>query len=107
MSIKFEFGIPNSINLNPIYKILICAILSFIVLFRVFGMDSLTSLTGILSFLLLGLIFFVIISTMTSENLSNELPSTLYPAVPHTGLDGISLNSYINGMDIANNPAHM
>lgn len=104
MELNFKFGIPNSINLNPIYKILTCALLSFIVVFPILGIKS---LTAILSFLLLGMIFYVIISTMTSENLANELPSTLYPAIPHTGLDGISLNSYINGMDIANNPAHI
>jgi molecular chaperone DnaK len=33
------------------------------------------------------------------ENLSNELPSTLYPSFPHLGLDGISLNSYIAGIE--------
>ena len=37
---------------------------------------------------------------MTNENLSNELPSTLYPSLPHTGLDGISLNNYVAGMDV-------
>ena len=37
---------------------------------------------------------------MTNENLSNELPSTLYPIFPHSGLDGISLNNYVAGMDI-------
>ena len=46
------------------------------------------------------LIIYVIVSSMTSENLSNELPSTLYPSLPHTGLDGISLNSYVAGMDV-------
>ena len=46
---------------------------------------------------ILSLIFFVIILSMTNENLSNELPSTLYPSIPHTGLDGISLNSYVAG----------
>ena len=43
--------------------------------------------------------FFVILKSISSENLSNELPSTLYPSPPHTGLDGISLNSYVAGMD--------
>jgi hypothetical protein len=37
---------------------------------------------------------------MTTENLSNELPSTLYPSLPHMGLDGISMNSYVAGMDV-------
>jgi hypothetical protein len=39
-------------------------------------------------------------NSITNENLSNDLPNTLYPSMPHTGLDGISLNNYIAGMDI-------
>ena len=38
--------------------------------------------------------------SMSNENLSNELPSHLYPSLPHTGLDGISLNNYVAGMDL-------
>ena len=38
------------------------------------------------------------IISLSSENLSNEIPSTLYPSEPHLGLDGISLNNYVAGM---------
>ena len=38
--------------------------------------------------------------SLSNENLSNELPSSLYPSLPHTGLDGISLNNYVAGMDV-------
>ena len=44
-------------------------------------------------------IIYVIITSITQENSANELPSTLYPASPHLGLDGISLNSYVTGLD--------
>lgn len=100
----FTISIPNSFNLKPIYTLLVCGLLSFIVVFPMLGFKSLTS---ILSFLLLGMIFYIIITSITSENLANELPSTLYPGIPHNGLDGISLNTYINGMDIANKPHDM
>lgn len=98
---NFTIAIPNSVNLNPLYTVLICALLSFIVVFPILGFKS---LTAILSFLLLGLILYVIITSMKNENLANELPSTLYPGIPHTGLDGISLTTYVNGLDIANRP---
>jgi len=101
---KFTISVPNSLNLNPLYTILVCALLSFIIVFPILGVNSPTS---ILSFLLLGLIIYVIITSMTSENLANELPSTLYPGIPHTGLDGISLSTYVNGMDIANKPTNL
>ena len=35
---------------------------------------------------------------MSNNNLENELPSTLYPTMPHLGLDGINLNNYVSGL---------
>jgi hypothetical protein len=43
------------------------------------------------------MIFFIIINSITTENLSNELPSYLYPSPPHMGLDGISVSNYVAG----------
>lgn len=40
-------------------------------------------------------------TSITNENLSNELPTAIYPSMPHIGLDGISLNNYVAGMDIS------
>ena len=39
---------------------------------------------------------------MSNNNLQNELPSTLYPSLPHLGLDGISLNNYVTGISPKN-----
>ena len=100
----FTISLPNSLNLHPLYIVLVCAILSFIIVYPILGYKS---TTAILSFILLALIIYVIITSITNENLSNELPSTLYPGIPHTGLDGISLNTYINGMDMANNKNYL
>ncbi len=101
---NFTIAFPNSINLNPLYTILICVLLSFIIVNPMLGFKS---LTAVLSILLLSLIIYVIITSITNENLANELPSTLYPGIPHTGLDGISLSTYVNGMDIANKPTNV
>ena len=92
---NFTITMPNSINFGPLPKILISLIISAIIIYPILGLSSLQS---VLSVIILFLIIYVIITSMTSENLSNELPSTLYPSMPHAGLDGISLNSYVAGL---------
>jgi len=88
--------INNSYNYNKLLKPIACLIISIAIIVPILGI---TTIQAILSIVLLFLILYVIVSSMTSENLSNELPSTLYPSLPHTGLDGISLNTYVAGMD--------
>jgi len=39
---------------------------------------------------------------MSSENLSTDLSPALYPSMPHTGLDGISLDNYAAGIKTDN-----
>lgn len=94
---NFTIKIPNSYNFNGVFVIIICLIISAVIIYPVMGFNTVQS---ILSFLLLFFIIYVISISMTNENLSNELPSTLYPTPPHTGLDGISLNNYVAGMSI-------
>ena len=96
MKENFTVSFQNGYNFNYLWKILISLILAIIIIYPILGIGSLPS---ILSLIILFLIIYVIILSMTNENLSNELPSTLYPSIPHTGLDGISLNSYVAGMD--------
>lgn len=93
----FEIRIPHNLNLNGIYVIILCLIISGIIIHPIIGIMS---IHGALSFVLLFFIIYVIVTSMTNENLSNDLPSTLYPTLPHTGLDGISLNNYVAGMDV-------
>jgi len=95
MKEHFSISIPNNINISPLIKIFICLILSVIIIYPILGIKSLQAL---LSILILFLIIYVILNSMTNENLSNELPSTLYPSMPHTGLDGITLNNYVAGL---------
>ena len=93
---NFVVSFTNGRNYSYLWKPIICLIISFAIIFPILGIAS---TQAILSIVLLFLILYVIVSSMTSENLSNELPSTLYPSLPHTGLDGISLNTYVAGMD--------
>jgi hypothetical protein len=44
------------------------------------------------------ILLYVILQSMSNNNLQNELPSTIYPSMPHLGLDGISLNNYVSGL---------
>jgi hypothetical protein len=94
MQENFTVSFPNSYNFTYLWKIVISILLAILIIFPALGVGTLQST---LSIIILSLIFFVIILSMTNENLSNELPSTLYPSIPHTGLDGISLNSYVAG----------
>ena len=94
---NFTIAIPNGRNLNGTFLIIMCLIVSGVIIYPVLGLKSVES---ILSFILLFVIIYVIAISMSNENLSNELPSTLYPVAPHTGLDGISLNNYVAGMQV-------
>jgi hypothetical protein len=92
---NFIITINNKNNWNYLIKPTVCIILAVAIVYPIVNIQT---IEGILCIILLFLIFYVIALSMTSENLSNELPSTLYPSIPHTGLDGISLNTYVAGM---------
>jgi len=100
MKENFTIPISNSVRYPNLGKIIACLILSLIIIYPVLGIGSIES---IFSLILLFLILYVIISSMTNSNLYNELPSTLYPNLPHLGLDGISLDNYVAGMDVNKN----
>jgi hypothetical protein len=76
-------------------SILISLIISAVIVFPILGFRT---ATAFISFILLYFLIYIIIVSISSENISNELPSTLYPSEPHLGLDGISLNNYVAGM---------
>jgi hypothetical protein len=100
MKEHLNFSLPTvNYNNTYYYNIIICLIIAIIVVYPILGV---TSIQAILAILLLYLIIYVIVYSMTTENLSNELPSTLYPLGPHTGLDGISLSSYTAGLSTNN-----
>jgi hypothetical protein len=97
MKEHFTITIPNSYNYSYLVNIIICYIIAFIVVYPILGFGSTES---IVSIILLFFIIYVIVNSMTNTNLSNELPSTIYPYNPNLGLDGISLNSYVAGMSV-------
>lgn len=98
MKEHFNIVIPRVTDLFKWSKIIVCLILSFIIVFPILGYKT---IPAIISFIILFLILYIIITSITNENLSNELPSTLYPSMPHIGLDGISLNNYVAGMELS------
>jgi RsiW-degrading membrane proteinase PrsW (M82 family) len=103
MKENFTISFQNSHHYKYLWKIITSLLLSIIVVQYYYYYNKskfcFDTIESILSTLILFLIIFIILISMSNENLSNELPSTLYPSIPHTGLDGISLNSYIAGMD--------
>lgn len=98
MKEHFNIVIPRVNNLFKWSKIVVCLIISFIIIFPILGYRT---LPAIISFVILFLILYIIMTSITNENLSNELPSAIYPSMPHIGLDGISLNNYVAGMNIS------
>ena len=93
---NFTIKIPNSVKYRPNLKPLIISILlSCILTYPIMGFSN----NAIFCNILLFVTFFIILSSLSNENMSNELPSTLYPSSPHMGLDGISLNTYVTGND--------
>jgi hypothetical protein len=97
MKEHLNFSLPASVNYSYYVSIVIILIISVIIVYPVLGLNKPESY---LSIILLFLILFVIYNSMTTNNLYNELPSTIYPYNPNLGLDGISINSYVAGMDI-------
>jgi len=95
----FVIEIPNSINFPYLKIIIVSLLLSILIVFPTMGFRSINS---ILCVLLLSVLFYILISTMTDENAANEMPSTLYPSQPRLGLDGISLNNYYTGSSLDN-----
>ena len=101
---NFTISIANSYNFSYLWNIIISIIIAAVIMEFYYYQTThsympIVSIPSVLSLILLSLIIYIILLSITSENLSNELPSTLYPSLPHNGLDGISLNSYVAGMN--------
>ena len=81
-------------SLKDFYIIIVVFILTLLIILPI----GLFKVTSIISFVILFIIIYIIIKSMTTENLHSDVSSALYPVMPHTGLDGISLNNYIAGV---------
>ena len=92
---SLTFSIPNSLNFPNLPKIIASLLISAIIIYPVLGLSSVQS---ILAMIILFVLLYVILQSMSNNNLENELPSTLYPTMPHLGLDGINLNNYVSGL---------
>ncbi len=97
----FQINIPNSLHVSRFYPTIVAFLLAVVIIYPTMGMDKPTSWACIF---VLFVLFYVLVSTMSGENLSNELPSTLYP-LPPRGTDGISTQNYMAGMQVRNTVA--
>jgi len=97
-TLTFSTGMPT-INYNYIFSIIILLIICYVIVYPVLGFGSIES---ILAYIILFLILYVIFSSMSNQNLYNELPSTIYPYNPTLGLDGISMTAYTAGLSTNN-----
>ena len=94
---NFTITFPNRNLLRNWTKVIISLLITALIIIPILGIGSFQSITA---FIILFFIIYLIVISVSSENLSNELPSTLYPSIPHTGLDGISINSYVAGTSL-------
>jgi len=92
---NFDVTIPNSLYFPNLRNIITAILLATVLTYPILGINK----NGIFASIILFIIFFILLNSLTNENLSNELPSYLYPAPPRMGLDGISLNAYVSGND--------
>ena len=99
---NFTISFKNSYTFPYLWKILISLLITILIFIYYAYLNKSfnpTSISSLLSMTILFLIIYILLLSISTENLSNELPSTIYPMMPHMGLDGISMNSYIAGMD--------
>jgi len=85
-------------SFKDFYIIIVTFILTLLIILPI----GLFKITSMISFVILFVLIYIIIKTMSTENLANDLPSSLYPSMPHTGLDGISLDNYVAGVKTNN-----
>lgn len=76
-------------------NIILSLLISVLVVYPILGFSR----NALFSMILLFVIFFILLNSITNENLSNELPNYLTPYPPRMGLDGISLSSHVAGLD--------
>ena len=93
----FSITIPNSIYIPNFSLIVASLLLSLLIIYPILGLGSVEST---LSIVVLFILFYIIFSSMSNSNYQNELPSTIYPSMPHLGLDGVSVNNYVSGMNL-------
>ena len=96
MKENFKIKIPNKLNFNKISKLLISLIIAVIIIFPIL---NLLTIEGIVSTIILFLIIYIIILSLTG---SDPYETPISPSMPHLGLDGITLDNYITGMNINN-----
>lgn len=91
----FTLNIPNRIYHPNLTNIILSVLLATLLTYPVLGINK----NGIFASIILFILFFILFNSLSNENLSNEIPSYLYPSPPNMGLDGISLNAYVSGSE--------
>jgi len=97
MQENFTVSIPHSIYIPNLSIIIASLLLSLLIIYPILGLGSIPST---MAMIIMFILFYIILSSMSNNNIQNELPSTIYPAMPHLGLDGVSMNNYVAGMNL-------
>ena len=92
---SFTVYSPSSIYISPTIKnIFVSIIISFIVLIPIIKKYG---KKGMIAGLVLSIFVYLIMIQTNNSNGYNLLPKTDYPPPPHTGLDGVSLQTQVAG----------
>lgn len=89
MSVEnFVVTVPSTTIPGYILHALLAGVLAALIVVPVFGKNPGALLLG---FFALFMILYIAFENMTGENKSRALPYHTYPAPPHLGLDGVSM----------------
>ncbi len=97
MQENFTITIPSFSPSLLMKQIIFSLIISFIIVYPITGF---TTTTSIFVLLILTFIIYLLISNM-GINKADNVPFSTYPAPPHTGLDGISLDNLVAGIPVS------
>lgn len=96
MQENFLVSVPTFKPTRRTILIIIALIISVAIVIPLIGFKSEIAIFVVF---ILAIIIFILL-TNTNNNMANAVPSTVYPVPPHLGLNGISLNNLIAGVDV-------
>jgi uncharacterized membrane protein len=99
MQENFLVSVPSFKLSRNTYLLLIALIIAVIIIVPVIGWKN--EIAIFIAFIL-AVIIYILLINMNNNNLVNSLPKTAYPVPPHLGLNGISIDNLVAGVQTVN-----
>lgn len=97
MQENFLVSVPTFKPTRRTILIIIALIISVAIVIPLIGFRSEIAIFVVF---ILAIIIFILLVNSNGNNMANAVSSTVYPVPPHLGLNGISLNNLIAGVDV-------